>query len=65
MNLREQKKKLDWLDHDKVDEMSFDCSEWSETSKILDDPDVSQEVKQKAWEDYKVSLFKRMGVKGY
>lgn len=64
-NLREEKKKLDWLDHDKVDEMSFDSPEWFETCKILDDPNVSQEIKQEAWEKYLKNLSKRMGIKGY
>lgn len=63
MNLREQKRKLDWLDQDKVDEMGFDSPEWFETVKILDDPNISQDVKEKVWEDYKVNLFKRIGVK--
>ena len=64
-NLREEKKKLDWLDHDKVDEMSFDSPEWFETCKILDDPNVSQEIKQEAWEKYLKNLSKRMCIKGY
>ncbi len=64
-NLLEQKKKMAWYNQDKVNQMSFDESDWNETCKILDDPNVDQVTKDKALDDYVNLLFHKMGVKGY
>ena len=64
-NLMEQKKEMDWYNQEKVDEMGFDDSEWIEACKILDDPDISDEVKEKTLDEYISFLFKCMGIEGY
>ena len=66
-NLLEQKRKIKkgWPDSDKVNEMGFDDSEWKETCKILDDPNVDQATKDKALDDYISLLFHQSGVEGY
>ena len=51
-NLLEQKRNMDWYDQDKVDAMAFDESDWDETVKILDDPNIDQVTKDAALEDY-------------
>ena len=65
MSNLEDKRKMNWYDHDKVNNMSFDDCEWRETCKILDDPNIDQATKDKASDDYIKSLFHQMGVKGY
>ena len=56
---------MDWYNQEKVNNMSFDDSEWRETCKILDDPNIDQATKDKAFDDYINLLFHQMGVKGY
>ena len=65
MSNLEEKRKRDWYDQEKVNNMSFDDSEWRETCKILDDPNIDQTTKDKALDDYINLLFHQMGVKGY
>ena len=64
-NLLEQKKKMNWYDQNKVNEMGFDDSEWKNVCRILDDPKSSQTVKDQALDDYISLLFHEAGVKGY
>lgn len=64
-NLLEQKKKMNWYDQEKVNEIGFDESDWNETCKILDDPSIDQDTKDKALEDYISLLFHESGVEGY
>ena len=54
---------MTWYDQKKVNEMGFDSPEWFKTCKVLDDPNVSQEDKDKAWEKYKRNLFESMGIR--
>ena len=64
-NLMEQKKEMDWYDQEKVNEMGFDDLEWIDACNILDDPDISDEIKKKTLDKYVSFLFKCMGVEGY
>ena len=54
---------MTWYDQKKINEMGFDSHEWFKTCKVLDDPNVSQEDKDKAWEKYKRNLFESMGIR--
>lgn len=56
---------MDWYDQDKVDAMGFDESDWDETVKILDDPNIDQVTKDAALEEYIHLIFHKMGVEGY
>ena len=50
-----------WYDQKKVDAMGFDESEWNETVKFLDDPNISDDEKEVILENYINSLLKEMG----
>lgn len=52
-----------WYDQKKVDAMGFDETEWSKTTELLDDPDISDDEKELILERYTTSLLKEMGVK--
>lgn len=56
---------MNWYNQEKVDEMNFDDSERIEACKILDDPNISDEVKEKTSDEHISFLFKCMGVEGY
>ena len=61
-DLLQQKRRMNWYNQEKVNNMSFGDSEWPEVCKILDDPDIPKEVKEKTLDDYIAQLFNRAGV---
>lgn len=45
-------KMVEWVDPEKVKKLGLDGEEWFETTNILDDPDISEEEKERVFKDY-------------
>ena len=61
-DLLQQKRRMNWYNQEKVNNMSFGDSEWPEACKILDDLDIPKEVKEETLDDYIAQLFNHAGV---
>lgn len=46
----------DWVDPEKVRKLGLDSDEWFETTKILDDPNISNDEKKRVFREYVKSL---------
>ena len=45
-------KMVDWVDLEKVKKLGLDSAEWFETTKILDNPNISKEEKERVYKEY-------------